>query len=180
MKICFVTSNENKLREAEDILGLKLEQANIDVREIQSLDVEEVATEKAKEAYKIVKKPVIVEDTGLYIESLNGFPGALIKWVMKSIGNEGICKMVEEDRKALARTCVCFYDGSELKVFTGEIKGRISDRPRGESGFGWDAIFIPEGYEETFAELGMDVKNKISMRRIAFIKLKEYLESKSR
>ncbi|MCD6381635.1 MAG: non-canonical purine NTP pyrophosphatase [Candidatus Aenigmarchaeota archaeon] len=175
MEIVFVTSNPNKVREVEEILGMKVKQVSIDVKEIQSLDVKDVVREKVIEAYKIVNKPVIVEDTGLYIESLNGFPGALIKWVMKTIGNEGICRITTGDRRAVARTYVGYYDGNDLNLFVGEISGRISDVPRGD-GFGWDAVFIPDEYEKTFGELGPEIKNKISMRKIAFEKLRNYLK----
>ena len=175
METYFVTSSEDKVREAESILGVKLKRANLDLKEIQSLSVEEVATDKAKRAFDIIRKPVIVEDTGLYIEALNGFPGALIKWVLKTIGNEGLCKLVGENRKALAKTCICFFDGKKLQSFIGELEGIIAEKPRGERGFGWDPIFIPKGYDKTFAELSEEEKNNISMRKIAFLKLKEFL-----
>jgi len=175
MEVYFVTSSNEKVREAEEILGIKLKQIKLNLKEIQSLDVKEVATDKARRAFSIIKKPVIVEDTGLYIESLNGFPGALIKWVLKTIGNKGLCKIVGRNRKAIAKTCVCFFDGRKCKVFSGNINGKIAKRPRGNEGFGWDSIFIPEGYTKTFAELGTKEKNKISMRRKAFLKLREFL-----
>ena len=86
----FVTANKNKLRGFEEILGMKLEQIEIDLEEIQDIEVEKVVEHKALEAYEKVGKPVIVEDTGLYIEAWKGFPGALAKWVDKTIGFENI------------------------------------------------------------------------------------------
>lgn len=173
--IYFVTSNPKKLKEVEAILGIKLKQANIDIKEIQSLDVREVAIDKAKKAFQLLKKPVIVEDTGLYITSLNGFPGALAKWVLRTIGTKKLCKIVGKKREAIARTCVCFFDGRECKAFVGEIRGKISLTPRGENGFGWDNIFVPIGHGKTFSEMGVKEKNKISMRKKALMKLKKDL-----
>lgn len=179
MEIVFVTSNQNKVREAEQILGMKLESISADVPEIQAIQVREVVEDKAKAAYEKIRRPLIVEDTGLYIESLNGFPGALIKWFLKSVGNAGICNLLKgvSPRKAYAETCICFYDGKELKTFWGRIDGSITESPQGETRFGWDPIFIPEGYKKSFAELGAEEKNKISMRRKAFLGLKEFLNN---
>ena len=133
--------------------------------------------DKAKEAYKWVKKPVIVEDTGLYIYALNKFPGALIKWLLKSIGNKGICKILNSfnNRSAYAKTVICYYDGKHTRFFIGRINGRIAKKPSKGDKFGWDPIFIPEGYNKTFAELGKDIKNKISMRSKAFKKFVRFL-----
>ncbi len=175
----FVTSNPKKVREVEKILGFKIKHANIEIKEIQSLDVCEVCREKVIKAYEILKKPVFVEDTGLYIDSLGGLPGALVKWFLKTIGNDGICRIVRGNRTATAKTCVCFFDGHNLKCFLGELKGKISDRPRGKL-FGWDSIFIPNCYDKTLVELGLEEKNKISMRRKAFLKFKEFLSSTAR
>jgi len=173
----FVTSNENKLREAENILQLKIQKIDLDIPEIQTLDVEEVVKDKACKAFEAVKKPVLVEDTGIYIKSWNGFPGALIKWVLKTIGNHGICRMLQNpDRTAKAKTSVCIYNGKDFEIFSGEVEGKIAEEPKGASGFGWDPIFRPDGYDKTFAEIPKEEKNKISMRKIALMKMKEYLD----
>ena len=173
--ITFITSNDNKAREVEAILGMKVEKVDIELPEIQALDVEDVVIDKAKGAYEAVKRVLVVEDTGLYISSLNGFPGALAKWVLKTLGRETLCELLSgKDRSAMAKTCVCLHDGKKFHLFIGSIKGTIAQFPRGNSGFGWDSIFIPEGYDKTFAELGSVEKNKISMRQIAFRKLHDY------
>ncbi len=173
----FITSNKNKLREFEEILGAKLEQIEIDLEEIQEIEAEKVVEHKVLEAYEKARKPIIVEDTGLYIEAWNGFPGALAKWVGKTIGFENIPNMLGENRKAYAKTIVGYCDGNRLKLFEGKIRGKISEKARGESGFGWDPIFIPEGNKKTFAEMPVDEKNAISMRRLALEELKGFLES---
>jgi len=177
MTIYFVTSNENKIREAESILGKKLKRANLDVPEVQSLDVEEVVTQKAKAAYKKVRHPVLVEDTGFYIHSLNNFPGALIKWLLKTIGNNGICDLLKnkKNRAVTVKTCYCLYDGKKARVFCGEKTGEIPNTPRGSTGFGWDPLFIPDNYKKSFAEMSSDEKNSISMRKIALEKVRGFL-----
>jgi non-canonical purine NTP pyrophosphatase (RdgB/HAM1 family) len=176
--ICFVTSNRKKLAETENILGYKLNQSELDIKEIQEIDIEKVVEEKAYFAYSMIHSAVLVEDTGVYIEAWNGFPGALIKWVIQSIGNDGLCNIMNDDnRLARVKSCVCLYNGKELKKFIGEIKGIIVEKPRGCNGFGWDSIFQPNGLmNKTYAEMSMEEKNQISMRRTAIIQAREFLE----
>jgi len=173
----FVTGNHQKLKEFEEILGAKLNHSDLDLEEIQSVSVEEVAGYKARQAYNLLKEPVIVEDTGLYFEDLNGLPGALIKHFVKKLSLDKICSLLGEDRKAKAVTCICYFDGEETKTFIGETKGEIADKPRGTNGFGWDPIFIPEGYEKTFAELSDEEKTSKFMRKEAIKKLKAFLDN---
>jgi XTP/dITP diphosphohydrolase len=177
MSIYFVTSNQNKVKEAESILKTKLNRVNLNIPEIQSLNVEEVVKDKAKRAYRKIKKPVLVEDTGFYIESLNNFPGALIKWVLGTIGNEGVCKLLknEKNRKVVVKTCYCLYNGRNFHVFTGVLNGSLPQAPKGASNFGWDPVFVPIGHNKSFAEMTSDEKNAISMRRIALEKLRNFL-----
>lgn len=175
-EICFVTSNKNKLREAEGILGTGLEQLPLDLEEIQALDNRKVCESKARQAYSIAGKPIIVEDTALFIEEWKGFPGALIAWVIKTIGVGKLCKLLGKERKAKARACVSYCDGKTLRTFCGEIEGKISGEPRGRKRFDWDRIFIPAGETRTFAEMSPEEKNGISHRKKAFEKLKRFLE----
>ena len=121
----FITSNKNKLREFEAILGMKLEQIEIDLEEIQDIEVEKVVEHKVLEAYEKVGKPVIVEDTGLYIEAWDGFPGALAKWVGKTIGFQSVPTMLHGDRSASAKTIVGYYDGNRMELFEGKVEGYI-------------------------------------------------------
>jgi len=172
----FVTGNHQKLKEFEEILGVKLNHSDLDLEEIQSISVEEVAGYKAKQAYDLLREPVIVEDTGLYFEGLNGLPGALIKHFVKKLPLEKICSLLGEDRKAKAITCICYFDGQETRTFVGETEGKIADSPRGTNGFGWDPIFIPQGYEKTFAELTDEEKTSKFMRKEAIKKLKAFLD----
>jgi XTP/dITP diphosphohydrolase len=178
MQIYFVTGNEDKLKEAEAILGRKLARIDLDIDEIQEIDLDRIVRCKASSAYEKIKKPVLVEDTGIFILSLNGFPGALIKWMLKSVGVEGICKLMkdEKNREVIAKTYFCLYNGKKHHIFTGQLKGKIAKKPQGEAGFGWDPIFIPEGYKKSFAQMKSEEKNKISMRKIALEKLKNFLD----
>jgi XTP/dITP diphosphohydrolase len=176
--LLFATSNKNKLREFQEILGMPVAQVELELTEPQSMDVEEVVKEKAIQAYRMLSKPVLVEDTGLFVRAWNGFPGALVKWAVKSAGTRGIIKMLggEVDRNATAKTAIAFYDGKSTHIFSGSIEGKISTKVLGKSGFGWDPIFIPLGAEKSFAEMGPAEKNKISMRSMALLKLKRYID----
>jgi XTP/dITP diphosphohydrolase len=156
----FVTSNPNKAREAAEILGIELVNVDLDLPELQALDVAQVAANKAataREALGFPDSPVLVEDSGLLVEAWNGLPGALTKWFLRSVGNEGLLRMLagEEDRaaRAVCAVAVATTDGS-VRAFVGEVGGSIAYQPRGSAGFGWDPIFVPSGYAETYAELG--------------------------
>jgi len=170
-----VTGNKNKIKEFEYILGFQMENIDLELEEIQSIDVEEVARHKARNAYNILQKPVIVEDTGVYFEELNGLPGALIKFFVKNLSLEKICSLVKENRKAKTIACIVFFDGKEEIIIKGETRGEIAINPRGNNGFGWDPIFIPEGYSKTFAELTSEEKQSKFMRQQAIAQLRDTL-----
>jgi non-canonical purine NTP pyrophosphatase (RdgB/HAM1 family) len=173
----FVTQSSEKLKEAERILGTRLNRSNIELPEIQAVEVEDVVVDKVIKAYEFIRKPVIVEDTGLFIDAWNGLPGALIKWYLQRAGTENICKMMQgfSNKKATAKTIVATYDGiEEPHIFSGETKGKISMTPVGNQGFGWDSIFIPDGAIITFAEMLPEEKNRRSMRQLAFEAMKNY------
>jgi len=178
MKVYFVTGNKNKLKEFKQILGFELKQITLDLDEIQAIEVEKVVEHKAREAFRRVKNPVIVEDTGLYFKDWNNLPGALAKFFDKTIGYAILCKLLRGSREATAETVIGYFDGKRYRSFVGQIEGTISDKAKGKTNFGWDIIFIPKGYKKTFAEMGEE-KNKISMRKIALEKLKRFLERKN-
>ena len=181
-KFKFVTGNPNKVREAGEILNLALESVKIEeLVEIQTPDLEEVIRHKAREAYDNLKCPVMVEDSGLVFRAWNGLPGALVKWFEETVRCQGMLKMIDgfSDREATAICCFALYDGKDLQVARGEVKGTISKNVQGNNGFGWDVIFIPEGYEQTYAEMSPDEKNAISHRKRALDKLKIMISDKS-
>ncbi len=183
MKAIFVTSNEHKHREAAEILGVELEGAAPEVPEIQDLSVSEVAAAKALAAYEALGSPVhpvLVEDSGLVVEAWNGLPGAFTKWFMKSVGNEGLLRMLppDEDRSARAVCAVAVAGGASLedvRVFLGEVSGVLATEPRGEGGFGWDPIFISRGSSLTYAQMGRE-KNADSHRARAFREVRSWLQ----
>lgn len=177
--ITFVTGSKDKFREAAAILGVELEMVELDLPEVQSLDVCVVAEKKARDAYRELKKPLFVQDAGLEVNALKGFPGALQAWVAKTIGSRSLLKLVDNDRKARAVACVAYHDGNRVHTFRGETEGTLAKSER--EGYGWDFdfIFIPEGYKQTFSEMGMEEKNKISHMHKALCAFSEHLEGKS-
>ncbi len=176
--IYFVTVNKNKFKEIKSVLP-EIEQLDIDLPEIQELDPKEIISNKLLEAFNHAQGEFIVEDTSLYFDCLNGLPGPLIKWFLQSISNNGLAEIAEKlgNNKAEAKTMIGYAKSrDEIHFFEGAIKGRIV-RPTGETNFGWDPIFVPDGYGKSFAEMGREEKNKISMRRQAINKLAEFLQT---
>ncbi|HIQ50166.1 MAG TPA: XTP/dITP diphosphatase [Nanoarchaeota archaeon] len=183
MEIYFCTGNKHKLKEYKAILevaGIKVKKVSAKLIEIQANKLEDVAKEKVKTAYEKIKKPVFVEDAGLFIEALNGFPGVYSAYVFKTIGNQGILKLLNgiKNRKAIFKAVIAFVDENhKIHFFKGCCKGKIAYSIRGNFGFGFDPIFIPKGYNKTFAE-DVELKNKISHRKRAIEKFVNFLKRK--
>jgi len=182
MALLFATGNPHKVEQVAASLDRPVIQTTIDLPEIQAVDVRDVIEEKTRAAFGMVKQPVLVEDTSLAFHAWNGLPGALIKWFLDGVGNEGLCKMLStyEDRRATAETCIGCFDGRAFIVFTGSVEGQITMHPRGERGFGWDPIFQPSGSEKTFAEMSAEEAAPFNMRKLAALQLKTYLNSPDR
>ena len=177
--LVLVTQNKHKLAELRplfEMFNVTFETTDIEKHEIRSNDVKAVALEAAKHAYAIHKKPVVLDDTGLYINALSGFPGAYAGYVLGTIGKEGILRLMHgiENRDAKFVTAVGFKDNTESKTFVGEMQGRIGEFIAGEQGFGYDPIFIPSGLSVTNAELSLSEKVEISHRSKAFRKFLEW------
>jgi non-canonical purine NTP pyrophosphatase (RdgB/HAM1 family) len=179
VKIYFVTGNSAKTDYLSRQLGIEIEHKKLDIDEIQSLNLEEIVIDKAKKAFELVKKPVIVEDASLTIEGMGGLPGPLVKWFFESIGNEGICRFtdVSATRNAVTEVVFGYCDNDGVKTFTGSKAGLISREPRGKDGFGWDAVFIPHGYNKTRAEMTQSEMDLSTMRKEAIEKLADYLHA---
>lgn len=177
MTLFFISGNLNKVREAQAIIP-EVEQIDLDLVEIQSLDPYIIITEKLKEAIKTQKGEFFVEDTSLYLDCLNGFPGPLIKWFKDSLSIKGIAELVSKykNKKAIVKTIIGYSNGENINFFAGELQGKIVN-PRGESNFGFDPIFLPDGHHKTMAEMSTEEKNVISMRKKALLKLKEHLKN---
>ncbi len=179
--LVFVTGNKNKAQEAQSILEIPIEIANLEIDEIQELDVEKVVHKKAESAYEKIRKPLIVDDAGLYVEAWNGFPGALVKHLHTSNGLDTINKWLslENNRNVRVVAAVGYHDGKNILTFKGEIVGSFVD-PRGENGWGFDSYILPKGHDKTWGEMESVQKNIMSHRYKALKQLKEYLRNQAK
>lgn len=136
--------------------------------EIQADTTEEISQDSARKLISKIGAPFFIEDTGLYIISLRGFPGPYSSYVQSTLGNQGILLLMGgKDPTAFFLTVITYFDGKRLHQFPGKLQGKISSDARGEKGFGYDPIFIPAGHKMTLAEMSIEEKNKISHRSIA-------------
>ena len=180
MKVYFATTNRKKFEEAFKVAGkfkIRLEIARVNAVEPQG-ELNEIALSKALQAFEKVKKPVVVEDSGLFIRALKGFPGPYSSFVYRTIGCEGILKLMRglRERKAEFRCAAVYYDGAHKIEVLESVEGRIAEKVRGKGGFGFDPIFIPEGFSKTFAE-APEIKVKVSHRTRALERLFSALQS---
>jgi XTP/dITP diphosphohydrolase len=179
--VFFVTGNLHKFNEARNVLAefnIATAMLKVKVSEIQDEDIENIAKVGAMEAAQRSNLPVIVEDAGLFIETLNGFPGPYSKYVLHTIGMEGILNLLKnhQNRKAYFKSAVAFSSPEgEVRCFVGVVEGRITEEIRGNGGFGFDPIFEPnEKPGKTFGEMSVDDKNSISHRSRALRKFVEW------
>ena len=177
----FATTNAGKLHEAREYLAAvvgDVDQFDYDYVEVQSDDLAEIAAHGASEAYEAAGEPVIVDDSGLFVDALGGFPGPYSSYVYDTIGIERVADLAlaEADRGARFRAVVAYCDGDRVETFEGVVLGRIV-APRGEGGFGYDPIFEHDG--TTFAEMDTERKNAISHRGRALAKLASWLSDES-
>lgn len=178
MALYLVTGNQHKFEEARLIIS-NIEQVDIDLPEIQSLSSEEVIRAKLEAAANVQSGEFIVEDTSLFFDGLNGLPGTLTKWFIKAIGADGLYKLAESFAvtKAQAQTTIGYRNATgETQFFTGLVEGKIVS-PRGGDRFGWDPVFMPNGFDKTFAEMTIEEKTEISPRRLAYDQLAKFLFS---
>lgn len=161
-----VTGNRGKIAEARLALGTDLEAVEVDLPEIQSLDYLEVVRAKADEAWRRLGRPLVVEEAGLDLAALNGFPGPLVKWMLQAVGAEGMARAAHAlgDRRASARCFLLYKDGDREVIAEGRTEGTLVLPPRGSHGFGWDPVFLPDGSDLTFAELTGAEKGAVSHR----------------
>lgn len=176
-KIYLITGNEGKAREYREILGERIEREALELEEIQELDSEKVIKHKLEQAYGILHYPVIIDDVSLTFNAIAPLPGTLIKWFLQSLQPDGLAHLLDQypDRSAINTTTIGYNDGSQIHMFEGVLKGTIASHPRGENGFGWDCLFIPENTEKTLAELSAEEKNTLSSRRLAIAQLLAFL-----
>ena len=188
--IAFVTGNTDKLAEARRIwaadgggeVGPRLEAVALELPEIQSLDLLEVLRAKGEEAWRRLHRPLVVEETGFEIDAFGGFPGPLVKWMLQALGPEGMARaalaVAEREGRtgaAVARCMTLYRDVERELVGEGAERGTLVLPPRGDQGFGWDPVFLPEGESRTYGELPAEDKDRIGHRGKAWRDLKRQL-----
>jgi len=186
-ELFFISNNIHKFREIKSILKDRINKIELkfykyNIVEIQEENIRKIAIEKSISAYNIIKKPIIIEDDGLFIKSLNGFPGQYSSFVFKSIGNRGIIKLLKgnSDRSAVFKSIFVYNNGNITKIFRGQIKGTISTTIT-TGGWGFDPIFIPHTKSITFGKLDeSNIKNEFSHRKIALDKVVNWLNCNKR
>ena len=183
LPLLFATSNKNKFAEAQAILSradISVEQYSARPPELQSDSLEDIARDNLLHVLKVARRPIFVEDAGMFIHQLNGFPGPYSSYVLRTIGNPGILKLMEgvNERAAVFRSAVAYGGpGQPCVVFVGETQGPITHQIRGTH-WGFDPIFSPqEGDGRTYAELSTETKNRISHRAKALTKLADWLRA---
>jgi len=182
--VFFATNNIHKFNEARKVLaecGIAVGMLRAKAVEIQSDNLNEIATESVLEVCRRCHIPVIVEDAGLFVESLNGFPGPYAAYVYKTLGNKGLLKLMENvvNRKARFCSAIAFCNGKDGEVvcFQGDVSGTITFEERHgrlRPSFGFDPIFQPQDNVKTFAEMSLEEKNSISHRALAIRRFAEY------
>ena len=165
MKIIFTTTNKYKIRSAESVLnryGIEVMGKEVEVDEIQSNLSEEVILDKVKKCYEKVKKPLIAMDSGLFIENLGGFPGVYTKFVLTTIGENGILKLTKDIKpcKAYVQRMIGYTDGKNFKTFFSRGYGEIIQEKRGNNGMNYDLVFYVPSEKKTLAELSHDEQVK--------------------
>lgn len=178
-KVTFITGNQKKADYMANYLGYPVEHTKLELDEIQSMDLAEIIEHKVRQAYAKIKKPVIVEDVSLECELLGGLPGPFVRFFVENVPLEVFCSLFDgKKRQALAHSAFGYFDGKEFKIFEAKLAGQIAEKPAGEGGYGWDRIFIPEGYTVTRASLSKEDDRKTYLQFKPFEKLKKFLESK--
>ena len=171
-EIYFITGNKGKVLEAKKKLSkidTNVIQKNLGYPEIQAEKLEDVALFGAQHVLQKFDKPFILEDAGIFIDSLDGFPGVYSAYVFHTIGCRGILKLMEntgsKNRGAVFKSVYAYAEpGKKPELFVGKSIGRISPKEKGSNGFGYDPIFIPENSDKTFAEMSAEEKNILSHR----------------
>lgn len=177
MTCYFVTSSKEKFQEVKGYIP-QIEQLAIDLPEIQEIDAHKIISAKLHEAFQHHSGEFIVEDTSLYLDCLHGLPGPLVKWFLKTIGTHGLYEIADKlgNYHAVAKTIIGYAKGKDdIHFFDGTVEGTIVS-PTGGNTFGWNDVFRPQGYTKTYAQMQEKELHSISMRRLATIKLKEFLD----
>lgn len=172
-----VSGNAGKISEFRRLIPatVPFENVDLDLPEIQSLDSAEIIADKAKRAFAIVGKPVVVEDVTAGLSALNGLPGPFIKYFEKQLGNDALFRLGGEGAAAIVTCTIGYYDGTVLRIAKGSVHGTVH-AARGTNGFGFDCCFVPDGQPKTYAEMLVEEKDAISHRALAVQDLLQQLK----
>jgi XTP/dITP diphosphohydrolase len=184
MEIRFVSSNNHKISEVKNILdsaGVIIVPSSLKIEEIQTEDVHKLVRDKVLKAFYKIGKPVFIEHTGLYIESFNNLPGGLTQIFWDNLEAARFCELFGslKNTYVTAKTIIGYCDGRKLHYFEGVIDGNVSSEPSGPRDFQWDCVFVPNGFDITFADMGYK-KHDISMRKKALDSFCEYLSRETK
>ncbi len=178
--VYFATTNAEKVREAQCVLdSIRLVQIDRDVPEIKTLDMSETIERKAEAAYALCKKPILVEDTGFFLDAYPGFPGTYTKFCVRLLGLPSFLKLLDgKVRTARFETWVAHFDGKKMQVFKGVVRGHVARKivPPLVPKLPYDALFIPAGQNRTYSQMGTSEKAETSHRAKAFRALEKGLE----
>ncbi len=185
MDLFIATGNKHKVEEMSSILkefSISLKHRELKIIEPDFDSLEEIALEKAKQAFAVLKKPVIAEDTGVYFEAYNNFPGQLAKRVYLGLGFGGLITVIRaaKNRRAHFKTAVAYFDGKNSKVFSGIMKGRLLTKVVSieKDRLPYEKLFVPDGFSSALVDIPLEGKNRVSHRAKATRKLGEWLSKK--
>jgi len=174
--VVFITGNKHKADYFSKLIGHEVEHIKVELDEIQSLDLTKIVESKLDQAFLKINRPVLVEDVSLEFKALGRLPGTFVKWFQEEMSLEALCRLIDgKDRSATAKCVFGYFDGKKKVYFEGRMEGLIPEHPTGTKGFGWDPVFIPEGYKVTRAELSNedDLKTYLAVKPIG--KVREFL-----
>lgn len=180
-QLTFITGNQHKADFLARNLGQPIPHHKLDLDELQSLDRRAVAEHKARQAYAILKTPVLVDDSALIFTAMGRLPGTFIKSFLEELGLDGICRLAHslDSQEATAIVSYALFDGEALHLFEGEMQGSIALQPAGSGGHGFDPIFITKGYSKTRGEMTQEERDLTSARLKALHKMKAFLDGPS-
>lgn len=174
--ITYITGNQKKAEFLQKYFGYPIDHRKIDLDEIQSLDLRKIIEHKVRQAYEIVKGPVLVEDTSFEFKALGRLPGPFIKFFLDQMSNGEICTLLNDKDRSVTALCMYGYsDGEKEMYFEGSMEGTLAHEPKGEGAFGFGKIFIPKGYTQTQAELGPEDHEVVYTTIKPIKKVKDFL-----
>jgi inosine triphosphate pyrophosphatase len=177
--LTFITGNQNKADYVARFLGEQIAHHKLDLDELQSLDPHAVLDHKVRQAYDILKLPVLVEDVTLTLPAMGRLPGTFVKWFLQELGVQGLCDIAQtlKSQEAIAVVRFALHDGQNIHFFEGEVHGKLVAKPKGDRGFGYDPSFMPDGWTKTRGEMTLEEYDQTSPRLQALMRLKSFLET---